>query len=70
MCVPGHLAASYSNFMFVPILVDDTFLFTLVLVKAIKNIKMYGTGKNANRFTLVLLEDTAVCFFSCVSVKI
>lgn len=64
MCVPDVLPSIYSNFFFVPLLADGTLIFTLVLVKALNNIKKYGTDSSSNRLTLVLLEDSAICFVS------
>lgn len=62
MCVPSTLAKTYSHFFFLPIVADEILLFILVLVKALTNMRKYGTGRNANRFTLILLKDSAMCF--------
>lgn len=64
MCFPIALPSIYSKFFFVPLLADGTLIFTLVLVKALRNIKNYGTDGSSNRLTLVLLEDSAICFVS------
>lgn len=65
MCVPGTLDSIYSDFFFVPLLADGTLIFILVAAKAFKNIRKYGANRSANQFTIILLEDSAMCFFAC-----
>lgn len=62
MCIPSTLVKPYSHFFFLPVLADGTMLFILVLAKALINIQRYGSGENANRFTMILLKDSSACF--------
>lgn len=64
MCVPNALPSIYVNIYFVPLLTDGTLLFILVLLKALSNIKKHGIDSSSNRLTLILLEDSVICFVS------
>lgn len=62
MCVPGKFPVILSDFFFVALIADGTMLFILVLIRAVDNIRKYGANRTANQFTMMLVQDSALCF--------